>query len=184
MRYSGAGVLDDWKAIAAILASLVAMVGGAFGGVTKLRAFVRERRTGFDVRADSSSFVVGQGEAATVHIYGRLRLRAHARGSALSNVQARLVSSDPALTLGGCVRIHQREFYLAFRTAHDHMAAMPLSPGEARYVDIVRVRARDPAQATLMLADTPSSPSEGYVLLPGHYTLGVRVTAVETRARS
>jgi len=60
---------------------------------------------------------------------------------------------------------------------------MSLSPGEARYIDLLYVQGGDAKEVILTLANTPTSPRGGYKLVPGRYMVGVRVTAAEARAR-
>jgi len=176
-------LLEDWRAIAAIAASAVAIIGGAFGGLSRARTFLRERKTGLDVRVDTDVFSVGENEGVVLYVFARLRVRAHAGGGPLSHVQARLVACNPAPMLRGGTTVRQREFYLAFRTAHEHEPSMSLSPGEARYIDLLYMQAGDAKEVILTLANTPTSPPGGYKLVPGHYKVGVRVTAAEARAR-
>jgi hypothetical protein len=163
-------MVSDIIAAVAALATVAAVVVALFQ--EPLRRSLWPPRVA--LKTDVSRFSVKEATDYVDHAFVRLRVAADGARPTAEALQLWLLTCHPAPNLGGRITIDRPEFLIPLRWAFTHEDAVSLTPGSARFVDVLELSRRCADRARLT---TRPDPEEGHWLAGGdEYTLRIAVT--------
>jgi hypothetical protein len=152
---------SDWIALAGVIVAIAAVL------VALLQANIKRWlwTPKIEIKESQGPAWIKLGPADyALWAYVRLRIGVKPGRTSAHQVQAYLISCEPAPQLGGEKEMPDPEFLIPLRWSFDHRVTTEIPAGGARYLDVLEVISRPTDKAGAFLTTVPQPP-EGYRLV-------------------